>query len=108
MVGVVGDGNMLAEERFVHALKKAGPLIGYGGGGEIVKEKTHQIEDCGGFEDYRVFSWCQFLRVFCHLRFLAGAFSELLRIEITNIAGVGFGPTGSWLVLHGDGKFSVR
>jgi hypothetical protein len=45
MVGVIGDGNIFAEERFVHAFEQAGALVGYGGGGEIVKQKTYQIED---------------------------------------------------------------
>src|ERR1700747_2237965 len=107
MVGVVGDGNIFAEEWLVHAFEKAGALIGYRSSGEIVKEKTYQIEDGCWLEDYGVLSRCQFLRVLGHLRFLAGAGGQLLRVEIANIARVGFGPTGGGLVLHGDGKLGV-
>src|ERR1700751_350743 len=99
MVGVVSDGNIFAEERIVHAFEKAGTLVGQSGSGEIVKKKTDQIEDSGWPEDYRVFSGCQFLRVPGHLRLFAGAGGKLLRIEIANIARVGFGPTGGGFIL---------
>jgi len=107
MVGIIGNGNIFAEEWFIYAFEKAGALVGYGSGGEIVKKKTYQIEDGGRFEDYRVFSGRNFLRVFRHLGFFAGAGGKFLRGEITNVAGIGFGPTGGGFVLHGDGKFGV-
>src|SRR6266700_2014626 len=105
MVGVVGDGNISAEQWLVHAFEQARTLVGDRSGGEIVKEKTYLIADCGWFEDYGVFSGCEFLRIFRHLGFFAGAGGKFLRVEVADVAGVCFGPTGGGIVLHGDGKF---
>src|SRR6267154_1932714 len=33
MVGIIGDGNIFAEQRFVHAFEQTRALVGYGGGG---------------------------------------------------------------------------
>ena len=50
MIGVIGDGDIFAEERFAHAVVEARALVLESGGGEIVKEETDEIEDGGGFD----------------------------------------------------------
>jgi hypothetical protein len=57
VISVVGDGDVLSEELFAHAVVKAGALVFEGGGGEIIEEETDDIEDRRGFEDYRVAAW---------------------------------------------------
>ncbi len=41
------------------------------------------------------------------MSFFAGARGQLLRIKVSHVGGIGFGPAGCGLFLHGDGKFRV-
>src|SRR5271163_2594667 len=60
VVSVVGDGDILAEERLVHAVVEAGALVLEGCRGEVVEEEADEIKDGGGLEDYRVAAWGEF------------------------------------------------
>ena len=108
MIGVVGDGDIFAEERFAHAVVEAGAFVLERGGGEIVEEEADEIEYGGGLENDGVAAGWEFAGVHRQVRFFAGALSELLRIEGADAGGVGFGPARGGIFLHGDGEFGVR
>ena len=108
MVGIVGDGDVLAEERFAQATRKAGALVGNGGSGEIVEEKTDEIEDGGGFEDHREAAGRKFDGILRTGGFFAGGLGKLKRIELADVGRVRFGPTCGGALLHGDGKVGLR
>ncbi len=42
------------------------------------------------------------------MSFFAGTGSEFLRVEGADVGGVGFGPAGGGIFLHGNGKFRMR
>src|SRR5438105_4875469 len=107
MIDIIGNRNVLAEERFADAIYEARTLIRNGRGSEIVEKKTNQIENGGVFENYGVLSRREFLSIFGETGFFAGANGKFLRIECCYGTGVGFGPTGGRFVLHGDGKFGM-
>src|SRR4029077_4051345 len=69
---------------------------------------TDEIEDGGGFEDYGVTAGSEFAGVGSEMGFFASTSGEFLRVEGADVGGVGFGPTGGGIFLHGDGKFGVR
>ncbi len=98
MIGVVGDGDFLAEKRFAQAIVEAGALISQRSGGKIVKKKTDQIENGGGFEDHGVFSRREFLRIFRHLELFRWRGRRALADQCFDTAGVSFGPTCCGLV----------
>ena len=94
VIDVVGDGDVLPEERSAHAVVEAGALVFEGGGGEIVEEEADEIENGGGLEDDGVAAGWEFAGVDGEMRFLAGARGEFLRIEVADVGGIGFGPAG--------------
>src|ERR1700676_3704931 len=107
MVGVIGDGDVFAKERFAHAVVEAGTLVLERGGGKIVKEEADEIENGGGLENDGAAAGGEFAGVDRHVGFFAGALGKFLRIESADAGGVGFGPAGGGSFLHGDGKFGV-
>src|SRR4029077_20797930 len=92
MVGVIGNGDVSAEERFAHAAVEAGTFILELGGGKIVKEETDEIENCGWCESDGVAAGRQFAGVNRHVRFSASALGKLLRVDGRDTGGVGLGP----------------
>ena len=62
MISVVGDGDILAEKLFAHAVIEAGALVFERRGREVVKKETDEIEDGGGFENHGVAAGCKFAR----------------------------------------------
>ena len=75
---------------------KAGTLVAHGGGGEIVKEETDEIENGGGFENHGVVSRRKFD---ADLRD-ATAFSladsaRATGSKLGKFGGIRFGPTGA-------------
>src|SRR6266481_6394287 len=108
VINVVGNGDVLAEELFAHALVQAGTLVCKGGSGEIVKKKTDEIEHGGRFEDYGVTAGGKFAGIDGEMRLFAGARRKFLWVVSADIGGVGFGPACGRAFLNGDGKFGVR
>src|SRR5580704_5448549 len=73
MVGVIGDRNIFAEERFAHAVVEAGAFVLECGSGEVVEEETDEIEDGGWFENDGVAAGWEFAGVYGHVGLCAGA-----------------------------------
>src|SRR6267378_4134898 len=73
MINVVADADVLSEELFADAFVESGALVFEGGGSEIVKKKTDEIEHRRGFEDDRVTARRKLARVDGKACFLAGS-----------------------------------
>src|SRR5258708_5159301 len=108
MIDVVGDGDVLSEELFAHAVVEAGALVFESGGGKIVKKKADEIKHGGGFEDNSVTAGGKFAGVNSEMRFFGSASSKFLRVAGADIPRVGFGPACGGAFLNGDGKFGAR
>src|SRR6266478_4423871 len=108
MIDVVGDGDVLSEELFAHAVVEAGALVFESRGGKIVKKKADEIKHGGRFEDYGVTAGGKLAGVDGDMCFCGSARGKFLWVESADIRGVGFGPAGSGAFLNGDGKFGAR
>ena len=107
MINVIGDGDVLTEELFAHAVVEAGALVFEGGGGEIVKKEADEIENGSGLENDGVTAGGEFSGVDGEMAFLGGTRGESLWVERADVARIGFGPAGGRAFLNGDGKFGV-
>src|SRR5260370_2790865 len=73
MVNVVGNGDVLPEELFAHAVVEAGALVFEGGSGKVVKKKADESKHGGGVEDYGVTAGGKLAGVDGEMRFFGSA-----------------------------------
>ena len=95
MIDVVHERNILAENMLAQTIVETRPFVGNCSGRKIVKKKAEQIEDCSWFQNDGVFSGREFDGVCGAMCFVTGPLGQFVRIKVSNITEIRFGPMSS-------------
>src|SRR5438874_6484467 len=108
MINVVHDVDVRSEQLLAHPVHEKRALIENCQPSPIPEHETYEIEDCGGLENYGVFSGTKFTRMRRRTRLLCGDFSQRSGMQVADVRRVCLLPSRGITGEHGDGNFCRR